>query len=678
MLGSDGIRAIKGIGEKTASLYAKLGIYTVSDLINYYPRDYEEYGKVEPIGAKQEGRIFTFQGFVYAVPVTKNLNGKKILIVNIKDETGSIQLNWFNMPYLYSKVKYGNMIIVRGKVSRSASRLMMSQPELMTQEEYIQRLGKIFPIYSLTKGISNNAIRRAAEYAVNETKEVTDWYPSDFKKKYELINISQALKKVHFPKDRKEMIEARKRLVFDEFFAFSLGIRALKGDSSKRRTYFTFNRDTEYKKMLAGLKFDLTNAQKRALADVVNDMRKPVAMNRLVQGDVGCGKTVVAALALRFCVENGYQGALMVPTQVLAVQHFKSLSAMFEGSKVKLELLTSKTPAAKKREIKKALKEGGIDIIIGTHALLSDNVEFRDAALVITDEQHRFGVHQREKMMFKGSSPHVLVLSATPIPRTLALILYGDLDISVIDELPADRIPVKNAVVDESYRPKAYAFIKEQIRQGRQAMIICPMVEPNEELDIENVTEYAGKLKKVYKDEIRSEILHGKMKADKKDDIMDRFANGQIDLLISTTVIEVGINVPNATVMMIENSERFGLSQLHQLRGRVGRGIYQSYCIFMIGHNSKKAQERLEILAKSNDGFEISSKDLKLRGPGELFGIAQSGETSFEIADPYADAATLKQAAEAAAGLSQEEYEKMMKYPAFNEKIVKIAGNVVL
>lgn len=674
----DSICVIKGIGEKTAALYAKLGIYTVSDLINYYPRDYEEYGKAELIGTKQEGHISTFEGFVYTVPVTKSVNGKKILIANIKDETGSIQLIWFNMPYLYSKVKYGNIIIVRGKITRSAGRLMMTQPELLTREEYLMRVGKIFPVYPLTKGITNNAVRRAVENAMDAADEPKDWYTAAFRKRYELMSLGNTLKKVHFPKDREEMLTARKRIVFDEFFAFSLGIRALRGDSSRRRSYYTFTKDTEYKKMLSGLKFELTGAQKRALSEITDDMRKPVAMNRLVQGDVGCGKTVVAALALMFTVENGYQGALMVPTQVLAAQHFRSLSSMFEGSGVRIELLTSKTPAAKKREIKKSLKEGETDIVIGTHALLSDNVEFKDAALVITDEQHRFGVHQREKMMFKGNDPHVLVLSATPIPRTLALILYGDLDISIIDELPSDRIPVKNAVVDESYRPKAYAFIREQIKQGRQAMIICPMVEPNEELDIENVTEYAVKLKNIYKDEISFEILHGKMKDSKKDEIMERFSKGETDLLISTTVIEVGINVPNATVMMIENSERFGLSQLHQLRGRVGRGAYQSYCIFMMGHESEKARERLEILSKSNDGFEISSKDLKLRGPGELFGIAQSGETTFGMADPYADAETLKLAAEAAMGLSKEEYSTMMKCPALNDRIVKIAGNVVL
>lgn len=670
------IKEIKGIGEKTAKLFNKLSVYTVSDLINYYPRDYEEYQPITPIAYKKADRLFTFEGFISTRPVLKQIGNLKILIVNIKDDTDSIELTWFNMPYLASKLKLGSRIIVRGKVSLRGKRLLMVQPQILTPEEYFEKLRKVQPIYGLTKGLSNNLVTKSVKQALSYYEFGKDYLPLSIRKEYDLINRSKACELIHFPKDKDEMLAARKRLTFDEFFIFSLALNRLsKGKKEQINTYKVINKD-KVTGFINNLPYQLTTGQKNAVNDIFSDMEGNFVMNRLIQGDVGCGKTIVAAISLLGVVENGFQGALMVPTQVLAMQHFQELKDLVEPLGVVVGLLTGNTSAKERKQILEKVKNKEIDILVGTHAIIGDNVQFHSLALVVTDEQHRFGVKQRQRALDKGFNPHTLVMSATPIPRTLAIILYGDLDITIIEDMPKGRLPIKNAVVDVSYRDKAYAFIKRQVSEGRQCYVICPMVEENEDLDIENVTDYAKKLEGIYGGEIRIEVLHGKMKASKKDTIMEEYAKGEIDVLVSTTVIEVGVNVPNATVMLIENAERFGLAQLHQLRGRVGRGDNQSYCIFVLGTENKDAKDRVGILSKSNDGFEIASKDLELRGPGDLFGVAQSGDIYFDIGDVFADANTLKLACQAASKVTEDMIEEFGRESEFfKKKIEKVTGN---
>ena len=670
------INQIKGIGEKTAKLFNKLEVFTAQDLLNYYPRDYEEYRPITPIADKKADRLFTFEGFIQTRPVLKQAGNLKLLIVNLKDDTGSIELTWFNMPYLASKMKIGSRIIVRGKVVARGNRLVMTQPQILTPQEYYEKLKKIQPIYSLTKGLSNNLVTKSVRQVLDSFEFDKDFMPLDIRKKYDLINRNKAYELIHFPKNKDEMIEARKRLAFDEFFIFSLALKNLAKEKNDRFSAFRMTQNEMVKDFVSNLSYELTQSQKKVLKEIFDDMESNLVMNRLVQGDVGCGKTIIAAIALLYTVENGYQGALLVPTLVLATQHYESIKEMFKKYNVNACLITGNTTAKEKKRILAEVKNGDVDILIGTHALIEDDVEFKNLGLVVTDEQHRFGVRQRQKAADKGYNPHTLVMSATPIPRTLAIILYGDLDISVVDQMPVGRLPIKNAVVDTSYREKAYKFIKNQIDMGRQAYVICPMVEENEDLDIENVTDYGAKLKQIYGAEVCVEVLHGKMKGKKKDEIMERFTKGDIQILVSTTVVEVGINVPNATVMMIENAERFGLAQLHQLRGRVGRGNEQSYSIFVIGNNSEQARERLDILSKSNDGFEIAAKDLELRGPGDLFGIAQSGDMIFDIGDVFADSRTLKAACEAANEIEWEEVDSIRKNSEyFSKRFDKITGN---
>lgn len=670
------IRQIKGIGEKTAKLFNKLSVYTVEDLIHYYPRDYEEYQPIMPIASKRADRLFTFEGFISSRPVLRNTGNLKILIVTLKDDSGAIELTWFNMPYLASKLKVGSRIIVRGRVASKNGRLTMPQAQILTPNEYYEKLKKIQPIYGLTKGLSNNLVTKSVKQALSYYEFGKDYLPLYIRKECDLINRSKACELIHFPKDKEEMLAARKRLVFDEFFIFSLALKRLsKGKNEQISTYKVINKDkvTEF---INNLPYQLTVGQKNALNDIFSDMGGNIVMNRLIQGDVGCGKTIVAAISLLGVVENGYQGALMVPTQVLAMQHFEELKNLLEPLGIVIGLLTGNTSAKERKQILESVKSKEIDILVGTHAIIGEHVQFHSLALVVTDEQHRFGVKQRQMALDKGFNPHTLVMSATPIPRTLAIILYGDLDITIIEDMPKGRLPIKNAVVDVSYRDKAYAFIKRQVSEGRQCYVICPMVEENEDLDIENVMDYAKKLEVIYGEEVRVGVLHGKMKASKKDAIMEEYAKGQIDVLVSTTVIEVGINVPNATVMLVENAERFGLAQLHQLRGRVGRGDDQSYCIFVLGTENKEAKERVDILAKSNDGFEIASKDLELRGPGDLFGVAQSGEIYFDIGDVFADANTMKLACKVADKITENMIEEFgYESVFFKKKIEKVTGN---
>ena len=551
------------------------------------------------------------------------------------------------MPYLKNTLRPDSHFIFRGRVIRKKNGLTMEQPQMFKPEAYEELLSSMRPVYAQTKGLGNKTITSAVEQALAIRTLERDYLPASLRISNELAEYNFAIEHIHFPANEEDLRFARKRLVYDEFFFFLLAVRHLKEKRQNIRSPFHVEKQEECRRLLKDLPYRLTNAQLRTLEEVLGDLKSGSVMNRLIQGDVGSGKTIIAVLALLAVCENGYQGALMVPTEVLARQHYESVAELFaaHGVEKKVILITGSMTAKEKRLAYEKVASHEADIIIGTHALIQEKVVYDNLALVITDEQHRFGVAQREMFGNKGQMPHVLVMSATPIPRTLAIILYGDLDISVIDELPANRLPIKNCVVDKSYRPRAYRFIENEVKNGRQAYVICPMVEESEMIEAENVLDYTKALRENLPG-IRVEYLHGKMKGKEKNKIMEEFAAGNIQVLVSTTVIEVGVNVPNATVMMIENAERFGLAQLHQLRGRVGRGDKQSYCIMVNASGNKEKNRRLEVLNKSNDGFYIASEDLKLRGPGDLFGIRQSGDLEFQLADIYTDAVTLKKVSE--------------------------------
>lgn len=534
----------------------------------------------------------------------------------------------------------------------------MEQPEIFYPSElYEEKINTLQPNYALTAGLTNNAVVKAMKQAISYLDLKQDFLPPDVRTRYHLAEYNYAIQGIHFPVDKEEFYTARERLVFEEFLVFILALRQMKEKNEKSKNTFSFAIAEPVEQFMHKLPYELTGAQQKVWEEIKADLNGAHVMSRLVQGDVGSGKTIIALLGLLLAAVNGYQGALMAPTEVLAKQHFESICEMLEEHQIPVcvEFLTGSMTAKEKRMAYERIASGEAQIIVGTHALIQEKVKYHSLALVVTDEQHRFGVKQREKLAEKGNTPHILVMSATPIPRTLAIILYGDLDISVIDELPANRLPIKNCVVDTNYRKTAYQFMKKQVLEGRQCYVICPMIEENENLEAENVIDYAKTLQEEMGDNIQVAYLHGKMKQSEKDVIMEQFGKREIQILVSTTVIEVGINVPNATVMMVENAERFGLAQLHQLRGRVGRGKYQSYCIFMSASKSKETKERLSILNKSNDGFFIASEDLKLRGPGDLFGIRQSGILDFKLGDVFQDAKILQRASEAAEQLISED-----------------------
>lgn len=674
----DSVRVIKGIGEKAEVCLNKMNIFKVEDLLGHYPRTYDEFKPIQPMATVQEGETVAVEGSLLAKPQMKVRGRLKILTVTLQDSSGRLPVTWFNMPFLRNRLKMGTHYILRGRVTRTAGVITLQQPKLYTRQEFYRQLNTWHPVYPLTSGITNHAVAKAVETALKETEDIREYLPPDLRKRQGLLEYKKAFCQIHFPKDRREMLEGRRRLVFDELFLYQLALSYIK-KNGRQKSVHVIEEKEEVQNFIDALPFSLTGAQERVYREILRDMQDGYVMNRLVQGDVGSGKTMVAILALYQVVKNGSQGAFMVPTDVLANQHYKTLCHFLEEQGVRVGLLTGSLTSREKREGREKIASGEWDVVVGTHAIIQDSVVFSDLALVITDEQHRFGVKQRETLFQKGREPHVLAMSATPIPRTLALILYGDMDLSVIDELPANRLPIKNCVVNTGYRPNAYRFMLQQIEQGHQVYIICPMVEENEEGELESVLIYTEELRERFPETVVIEALHGRMKPQEKEGIMNRFLANEIQILVSTTVIEVGIDVPNSTVMMIENAERFGLAQLHQLRGRVGRGDAQSYCILMTGKETEESRDRLSVLAGSNDGFYIAREDLKLRGQGDLFGVRQSGERLFALADIFEDADILREAGEEARKFSEDDIQLMYaKNRKLKERVESYLGQVTL
>lgn len=643
------INELKGIGEKTEKVFNKAGIHTTDDLLKYYPRNYDIYEMPLWIRDFKCNQICAVKAIVYKQIEIRRVRNLQIVTAYLQDDTKNvIRTTWFNAAYLKNTLKPGSSFVFRGMVKENRGAFVLEQPKIYKINEYKELLDKMQPIYPLVSGLTEKMVTKAVVQAIKVELPVKEYMPDAVLKERGLLDINKAYIQIHFPKNKMELKQAKDRIIFNEFFDFTYSLRKFKDSDKDNENRFVINNSEVISTIINDLPYKLTNAQLRTWNEIEKDMSGSKVMNRLIQGDVGSGKTIVATLALISAALSGYQGAIMVPTEVLARQHLESINELIAENELNINtvLLTGSMKAKEKREAYAKIESGEVSIIIGTHALIQDSVNYKNLALVITDEQHRFGVRQRESIANKGSMPHIIVMSATPIPRTLAIIMYGDLDISIIDELPANRLPIKNCVVGTNYRPNAYKFIEQQVVQGRQAYIICPTVEFSEAIEGENVIDYCDTLKNIFPPYINIEYLHGKMKPAMKNEIMDRFAKNEIQILVSTTVVEVGVNVPNATVMMIENAERFGLAGLHQLRGRVGRGKYQSYCIFINASETKKASERLEILNHSNNGFEIANEDLKLRGPGDFFGVRQSGDMEFKLGDIYSDASILKTAAD--------------------------------
>lgn len=669
------LSSLKGIGQKTEQLFTRAGITDTSQLPYYYPRSYDIYKEPVLISEIDEDGIYTLYLSIASDVEVKPMKKLTITTVFAVDEQNErIKLTWFNMPFMKGALRRGYRYMVRGRVVCRGSLVSMEQPKLYTAAEYEQKLHYIQPIYPLVKGLTNNMVTKAVTqyFAMQNNPEEMEYLPKELIERYELKPLYEAIKHIHFPRGINEMQESRKRLAFDEFFGFMMKLENLKSQRTYLENECMIHEGGYAARLISELPYQLTEPQRKAYDEMVADMSGKHVMNRLIQGDVGSGKTIIAVLALLNAVEAGFQGALMAPTEVLAKQHYDTVCELLKKHEFPVTpvLLVGSMSASQKKKAHEQIKDGTADIIIGTNALIQEKVEYNKLGFVVTDEQHRFGVNQRGGLARKGGHPHVCVMSATPIPRTLAIILYGDLDISIINAMPVGRLPIKNAVVGEEYRPNAYRFIMNQAALGHQAYVICPMVEDNEISESENVTDYTVELRKNLPG-LTVEGLHGQMAADTKNDIMGRFAKGEIQVLVSTTVIEVGINVPNATVMLIENAEKFGLAQLHQLRGRVGRGNAQSYCIFVSTSKKEEAKQRLDIIGKSNDGFYIAEQDLKLRGPGDFFGIRQSGDMSFKLADIYTDADMLKKAKDCADYIIENNLQNTLK-KAFSQNDVML------
>nr|WP_276717354.1 ATP-dependent DNA helicase RecG [Caloranaerobacter azorensis] len=668
------IQFIKGVGPKRAKLLRKINIETVKDLLYYFPRAYDDRRKTDKIINVRNGEKANLKVIVVGSPsIVKPKKSLSIVKVPVRDETGLAFLIWFNQEYIKKQFKIGEVLKVSGKVKRVFNEIQIQNP-IFEREGENEKIGKIVPIYPLTKNLKNGDMVKLVRNVLDEyLYYIEDIMPEYIKEKYNLCSIYTAISNIHFPKDRYSYIEAKRRLVFEELFILQLGLRLIRNKYVENSQGIRFLQVNEIDELISSLPFELTNAQKRVYKEICLDMESNRPMNRLVQGDVGSGKTIIAVLAMFKAVKSGYQAVMMAPTEILATQHYENVSNLLERFGIKVSLLVGSMSSKKKKEILDKIREGTIDIVIGTHALIQKNVKFHKLGLAITDEQHRFGVRQRAILSQKGLNPDVLVMTATPIPRTLALILYGDLDISIIDELPPGRKKVKTYVVNSSMKKRVYDFIKREINKGRQAYIVCPLIEESDTLDLQSAIKLYEELKNNIFKNLRLGLLHGKLSATEKDAIMAKFKNREIDILVSTTVIEVGVNIPNANIMVIENAERFGLSQLHQLRGRVGRGEHQSYCILINESRSKISIERMKIMEKSNNGFEISEKDLEIRGPGEFFGTKQHGLPDLKIANLFTDIKMLKIAQKEVFQLLKEDpFLELPKHSSLKQKIYEI------
>ena len=665
------VTELRGVGPKTAASLKEMGIETMADLLRHYPLRFVNYPEITEIAAltdEEVGNPIAVHAEAVRELVRRAGTRVQLCTGTFSDGSGEMLATWYHMPYLRNTLRPGRRAVLFGKLNANGKRFELQQPQIFTAEQYEKLLHRPVPQYALPKGIGEKTFASLMEQALALSPPLTDWLPERFLERYELLPEDRAVREIHRPQDMDHFAAARKRIVFDGFFRFLYDVRRMKETVRNEKSDFVFDAKAAMTAFSAGLPFTLTDAQKKVCLEISKDFMSGSVMNRLVQGDVGSGKTAVAAAALFSVWRAGFQGALMAPTEVLARQHFRTLSELFGASEdgPRIGILTGSTKAKERRELLEGLAKGEVDVLIGTHALLEERVVFSALALVVTDEQHRFGVQQRKTLSEKGKQPHVLVMSATPIPRTLAVILYGDLDISVIDARPTGRTPIKNAVIEKQDRPKALLHIKREVESGHQAYIVCPQVEANPLTALENVEDYSAALRASFRGEITVEALHGRMKEAEKQRIMERFLAGEISVLVATTVIEVGVDVPNATVMMIENAERFGLATLHQLRGRIGRGKDQAYCIFVQGKKSREGSERLGLLQRSNDGFEIAAADLKQRGPGELFGAVQSGELTFGLGDIYNDYSVLQLAKEAVDALDQADFD----LPVVHKKVV--------
>lgn len=678
------IQSLKGIGPAKTKLFHKLGIKTVEDLFYHYPRGYKDKSVITEIKDLVPENFYTVKGTVLNKP-TENRSAKGLLIakLQISDGTGKLNITWFNNRFIKNTIKQGDELYFHGKIKAVGRDLIMESPEFEKAEHSARmNLLRIVPEYPLTEGLTHKDVRKAVFCALELTEgKLADMFPEDFRKRYQLSEINFCVNNIHFPESMFNMKLAVDRFKFEELFILQSGLIHIKRMNNAEEQGIAFKAFDEGE-FVHRLPFSLTNAQKKVIDEIFRDMEKSKPMNRLVQGDVGSGKTVVALLAMYKAARNGYQSLMMVPTEILAEQHYLTFKQLLEGTGIRIELLKGSMTAKEKRIVLQKVREHEADIIIGTHALIQDKVEFAKVGLVITDEQHRFGVRQRTVLSDKGENTDILVMTATPIPRTLTLILYGDLDVSIIDELPPGRKKIETYFIDSKKKERFFGFVKKELDQGRQAYFVCPLVEESEKLDLNSATAYRDELQEEYFKGYRVGLLHGKMKAEEKNNVMEEMRKGHIHILVSTTVIEVGVNIPNATIMAIENADRFGLAQLHQLRGRVGRGAHQSYCILVSDSQSKIAAERLRYMTKSENGFDIAEKDLELRGAGEILGQKQHGLPELKIADLLNDTALLKQSRDAveylydSGKLEEPEYKKMKK--ELDERFQRILEEITL